>query len=91
MLSTKEHADVFRELLRKGDRLYLVPVPGHSSALPEQLAAIAKNISADLELVETYADVFAALEVAVEGEKKRAIVLCGSLYLIGHFLSSINN
>ncbi len=88
MLSTKDHADVFRELLRGGDRLYLVPVPGHSSAIPEELAAIAQSICPNLESVLTYSDLFAALEQVVKGEEN-LIVLCGSLYLIGHFFRNI--
>jgi dihydrofolate synthase/folylpolyglutamate synthase len=87
MLSTKDHADVFRELLRGGDRLYLVPVPDHSSAIPEELGAIAKDICPNLESVLTYSDLFAALEGVVKGEEN-LIVLCGSLYLIGHFFQN---
>ena len=89
MLSTKDHADVFRELLRGGDRLYLVPVPDHSSAIPEELGAIAKDICPNLESVLTYSDLFAALEGVVKGEEN-LIVLCGSLYLIGHFFRTIS-
>jgi dihydrofolate synthase/folylpolyglutamate synthase len=84
MLSTKDHADVFQELLRGGDRLYLVPVPGHSSAIPEELAAIAESICPNLESTQTYPELFAALERVVK-EEENLIVLCGSLYLIGHF------
>ena len=44
MLETKDHAGVFAELLRAGDRLHLVPVPGHLSASPDALKAIAQKI-----------------------------------------------
>ncbi|MEM0982039.1 MAG: folylpolyglutamate synthase/dihydrofolate synthase family protein, partial [Cyanobacteria bacterium P01_H01_bin.58] len=37
MLTTKDHADVFKALLRPGDRLHLVPVPDHSSMPPADL------------------------------------------------------
>jgi dihydrofolate synthase/folylpolyglutamate synthase len=43
ILSTKDHADIFKALLRTGDRLYLVPVPDHSSADPDILATLAQN------------------------------------------------
>lgn len=43
MLSTKDHTDVFKALLREGDRLFLVPVPDHSSADPEKLAVLARK------------------------------------------------
>lgn len=89
MLSTKDHADVFQELLRGGDRLYLVPVPGHSSAIPEELATVAGAICPNLESTETYPDLFAALGSAVN-HRENLIVLCGSLYLIGHFFRSIS-
>lgn len=84
MLSTKDHADIFQELLRGGDRLYLVPVPGHSSAIPQELATLAEAICPNLESIETYPDLFAALKTAVN-HPENLIVFCGSLYLIGHF------
>ena len=84
MLSTKDHADIFSALLRKGDRLYLVPVPDHSSADPEYLATLAQNICPELADCRTYPDLTAGLEAAVSPES--LLVLCGSLYLLGHFL-----
>ena len=44
MLETKDHEGVFSELLRAGDHLHLVPVPGHLSADPKELGAIAQNL-----------------------------------------------
>jgi dihydrofolate synthase/folylpolyglutamate synthase len=84
MLSTKEHADIFRALLRPGDQLYLVPVPDHSSAGPSELATLAHNIC-PLAACQTYPDLVPALETAVAAAQN-LIVLCGSLYLVGHFL-----
>ncbi|MBD1839336.1 bifunctional folylpolyglutamate synthase/dihydrofolate synthase [Coleofasciculus sp. FACHB-64] len=84
MLSTKDHADIFSALLRKGDRLYLVPVPDHSSAEPEYLATLAQNICPELADCHTYPDLTAGLEAAISPES--LLVLCGSLYLLGHFL-----
>ena len=85
MLSTKDHADVFKELLRSGDRLDLVPVPGHSSANPQELATLAKQICPDLADCRIHEDVFSALELALQKSDQDLIVLCGSLYLIGDF------
>ncbi|WP_317615840.1 folylpolyglutamate synthase/dihydrofolate synthase family protein [Phormidesmis priestleyi] len=85
MLSTKDHADVFKELLRSGDRLDLVPVPGHSSANPQELAILAKQICPDLADCRVYENVFLALELAMQKSDQNLIVLCGSLYLIGDF------
>jgi dihydrofolate synthase/folylpolyglutamate synthase len=91
MLSTKDHADVFKALLREGDRLYLVPVPDHSSADPENLAQLAKTICPTLTSCQTCSDVMAALKAATSEPGRDSplppplTVLCGSLYLIGHF------
>ncbi len=54
MLSTKDHAEIFKALLRPGDRLYLLPVPDYRSAEPEELQAIAKNICPKLTDCSTY-------------------------------------
>ncbi|NES08221.1 MAG: bifunctional folylpolyglutamate synthase/dihydrofolate synthase [Okeania sp. SIO2F4] len=81
MLSTKEHSEIFRALLRPGDRLYLVPVPGHSSADLKQLRIIAEDICTELELCQIYSHLTAALKKAMT-DSENLIVLCGSLYLL---------
>ena len=83
MLSTKDHADIFKALLRPDDELYIVPVPDHSSANPAELATLAQNIC-PLAACHTYPKLITALEAATSS--KNLIVLCGSLYLVGHFL-----
>jgi dihydrofolate synthase / folylpolyglutamate synthase len=85
MLSTKDHAEVFQALLRPGDSLYVVPVPGHSSADPNELITLASNICSDLASCQTYPNVEAGLEDALK--QKTLTVLCGSLYLIGDFFA----
>lgn len=96
MLETKEHAAVFEALLRPGDRLYLVPVPGHLSAEPESLSAIAQKICPQLAHIQTCSTLERALERALEtalplslqtqpAQAQPTTVLCGSLYLIGDF------
>lgn len=87
MLATKDHADIFRALLRPGDYLYLVPVPGHQSADPVTLAAIALNGCPQLRHCQGYKDLAAGLAAMSEGPETLRI-LCGSLYLIGDFLTS---
>jgi dihydrofolate synthase/folylpolyglutamate synthase len=88
MLSTKDHASIFQALLQAGDRLSLVPVPDHSSAEPTVLAGIAEGVCPSLEVLETFFDLDIALESAIALEEERVIVLCGSLYLVGHFLGN---
>jgi dihydrofolate synthase/folylpolyglutamate synthase len=87
MLSTKDHEDIFEALLRPDDELHLVPVPGHSSADPEELAALAIQVCPRLQNCQTHQNVFQALDVAIASQSDqdidRVTVLCGSLYLIG--------
>lgn len=87
MLSTKDHADVFRALLKDGDSLHLVPVPDHSSADPQALATLAQNICPKLSICNVHTDLDSALEAAF-APPEPLVVLCGSLYLIGNFFKS---
>ncbi len=87
ILSTKDRTDIFNALLRPGDRLYLVPVPDHSSTDPETLKAIAQTICPQLAECRTFPDLMTSLEVATSTiTLENLLVLCGSLYLVGYFL-----
>jgi dihydrofolate synthase/folylpolyglutamate synthase len=86
MLSTKEHDRVFQSLLRANDRLHLIPVPDHSSADEHELAKLAKNICPGLNTCDTHPDLSSALSTAFSSDN--LVVLCGSLYLVGHFLQN---
>jgi dihydrofolate synthase/folylpolyglutamate synthase len=96
MLSTKEHDQIFQALLRKGDRLYLVPVPDHSTAHPESLTTLAREICPALGQCQAYDDLntgltaaFAARDRAERSQLSEPLtVLCGSLYLVGYFLNT---
>jgi len=85
MLSTKDHADIFEALLRPADKLYLVPVPDHSSADPDFLAILAKNICPKIADCRSYPELDSALNQAIVSPEN-LVILCGSLYLVGHFL-----
>jgi dihydrofolate synthase/folylpolyglutamate synthase len=91
MLSTKDHEDIFRALLRSNDELSLVPVPDRSTANPDSLATLAKTVCPDLETVQTFDELFLALEAARQNQanSEKPIVLCGSLYLVGYFLKKL--
>ena len=89
ILSTKDHREIFQALLRKGDSLYLVPVPDHSSANPETLAELADSICPELSHLETCSDLFLGLKKAIQESADSQIILCGSLYLVGYFLGSL--
>ncbi|MBD2251586.1 glutamate ligase domain-containing protein [Nostoc parmelioides] len=87
MLSTKDHADIFQALLRPNDQLYLVPVPDNNSANLEVLSKLASDICPKLSTCQTFLNLLLALETAFNSTDN-LVVLCGSLYLIGHFLGS---
>lgn len=97
MIGTKDHAEVLAELLRPGDQLHLVPVPEHEPVDVEQLAAIAQQVCPKLALCQTYPDLFAGLETAIQKVKgagesptpENLIVLSGSLYLLGDFYKQL--
>ncbi|HLP89012.1 MAG TPA: folylpolyglutamate synthase/dihydrofolate synthase family protein [Nostocaceae cyanobacterium] len=87
MLATKDHADIFQELLKPGDKLYLVPVPDSNTAEPSLLAKLAGEICPELSFCSTYEDITIALDTAFTSPDD-LVVLCGSLYLLGHFLGT---
>lgn len=84
ILATKDSDDILKALLKKGDRLYLVPVPDQNSTSPAELAALASKICPELKHCQTFPDLTTALDDAVV--ENNLTVLCGSLYLVGHFL-----
>lgn len=89
MLSNKEHPAIFEALLRAGDRLYLVPVPDHNSAIPANLLILAQTICPDLASGSIYPDVETGLKAATSKPPDDLVVLCGSLYLVGNFLGQV--
>ncbi|WP_298915191.1 folylpolyglutamate synthase/dihydrofolate synthase family protein [uncultured Nostoc sp.] len=96
MFSDKDHADIFAALLQPGDRLYLVPIsiepwPGRTSTDLDYLANLAYSLCPELGDRQIYPDLFTALEAATStATTDDLIVLCGSLYLVGDFLSTTN-
>ncbi|MGK7931898.1 MAG: folylpolyglutamate synthase/dihydrofolate synthase family protein [Microcystaceae cyanobacterium] len=91
MLSTKEHREILKFLLRKGDNLYLVPVQDHSTANPKALASLAQEICPDLREVKPFKALFEALDYGFKQNDNSVIVLCGSLYLVGYFFKHIQS
>ncbi|MEG4864191.1 MULTISPECIES: bifunctional folylpolyglutamate synthase/dihydrofolate synthase [unclassified Microcoleus] len=84
ILATKDCDDILQALLKKGDRLYLVPVSDQNSSSPAELAALAQIICPKLTVCQAFPDLTTALDAAVAGDN--LTVLCGSLYLVGYFL-----
>jgi dihydrofolate synthase / folylpolyglutamate synthase len=85
MLLTKDHRDIFEALLREGDRLTLVPVPGHSSADPHALAELAQAVCPRLACCDTALTLTEGLKLLQKEASATLKVLCGSLYLVGKF------
>lgn len=87
MIANKDHADVFKALLRPGDSLYLVPVPDHIAVDLSELKTIATTVCSTLAVCDIHESVSKALTVAAAQAQTMGgtLVLCGSLYLIGHF------
>jgi dihydrofolate synthase / folylpolyglutamate synthase len=90
MIANKDHAEVFQALLRPGDSLYVVPVPEHLPVSLAELTALAQAACPTLKHCQSYPNVIAGLEAAAEAPDP-AIVLCGSLYLIGYFFKLTGN
>jgi len=86
ILSTKEQDKILKTLLRPHDTLYTVPVPDHSTTSPEQLLIIQQQVCPQLQKRFAYNSVELALEQVISAPNPTSIV-CGSLYLIGYFLS----
>lgn len=84
IIATKDSDDILKALLKKGDRLYLVPVPDQNSTPPAELAVLAQTVCPELTLCQTFLDLKTALDVAVADNN--LTVVCGSLYLVGYFL-----
>ncbi|MEL6247385.1 MAG: folylpolyglutamate synthase/dihydrofolate synthase family protein [Cyanobacteria bacterium J06626_23] len=86
MLTTKDHAAVFSALLRPDDTLHLVPVPGHLSANLPDLSDLAQSVCPQLGSVTIHPDLDSGLRAIATQRNLR--VLCGSLYLLGHFFEA---
>jgi dihydrofolate synthase / folylpolyglutamate synthase len=89
MLSTKDHGEIFEALLRPGDRLTVVPVAEHSTANPKELAELAIMICPTLDTCEIAPSLIEGLQRLGQEQRSSGYlsVLCGSLYLVGEFLS----
>lgn len=86
MLDTKDYDGILRSLLRPPDLLFLVPVTNHQSANLQTMQAIANTI------LQTPAQIFPNLQLGLEAaysnyQPSDLMILCGSLYLVGEFLT----
>ncbi|MBW4553134.1 MAG: bifunctional folylpolyglutamate synthase/dihydrofolate synthase [Aphanocapsa sp. GSE-SYN-MK-11-07L] len=78
MLGTKDHQEILQALLSahlstiKAHYLYLVPIPGHASANPEALAILAQHVCPWLASCQTYPNLSAGLEAALQAQTSGA-------------------
>jgi dihydrofolate synthase / folylpolyglutamate synthase len=87
MIAPKDHGDILTALLRSGDHLTLMPVPGHATADPQMLATLAQSVCPHLASCRTVPDLSQGLQqLSCLPDRQPFPVLCGSLYLVGHFL-----
>ncbi|MEM9770768.1 MAG: folylpolyglutamate synthase/dihydrofolate synthase family protein [Cyanobacteria bacterium P01_D01_bin.73] len=86
ILTTKDYRRVLQTILQPGDRLLTVPVPSHAGVDPLELLELGKNIRPDLEEAQSFETLAEGLDHAFLRGGDRPVILCGSLYLLGHFL-----
>jgi folylpolyglutamate synthase/dihydrofolate synthase len=79
IIASKDAQGILSTILRPQDRIITVPVPEHQTIPPMELAEISRKLIIAPPLACPSLE--AALEL-LEGNT----ILCGSLYLVGHFL-----
>lgn len=85
VLANKPAPAMVRALLAPSDRAWLVPVPEHPCWSLEALLAAAPELSGRLEASASLTEALAAATASAGG---RAVVVAGSLYLIGALIRS---
>ncbi|BBC25823.1 bifunctional folylpolyglutamate synthase/dihydrofolate synthase [Pseudanabaena sp. ABRG5-3] len=87
ILNTKDQAGILKALLAPDDLLFPVPVPSAATTSPQDLAQI---VSSMIKVKpHPYASLNLGLAEAFEDQQNDVVILCGSLYLVGEFLSQI--
>ncbi|MBC7880490.1 MAG: bifunctional folylpolyglutamate synthase/dihydrofolate synthase [Anaerolineae bacterium] len=82
ILKSKDAKTILSALIRPMDQVFTVPVPDAVCFGSEELADLAQTLGAHATPQESW-------QVALQNSPKAAIkVLCGSLYLVGDFLSA---
>lgn len=84
ILTTKDAQGILQALLKPGDRFTAVPVPGYDSIPLEMLQTSAIALGLSPHACNSVEDACTALAVPSPGYR---VVLCGSLYLLGHVFS----
>lgn len=89
ILNTKDQLGILSTLLHPDDLFFPVPVPSSATTSPQNLAEFATVILKTHS--QFYTSLELGLEAAFEDQQNDVIILCGSLYLVGEFLSKISS
>ncbi|PZO36549.1 MAG: bifunctional folylpolyglutamate synthase/dihydrofolate synthase [Pseudanabaena frigida] len=86
ILNTKDQAGILKALLHPDDLLFPVPVPNPATTSPRDLAKLVTTI------LKTPPQPYSSLELGLKAafadrRSQDIVILCGSLYLVGQFLS----
>ncbi len=86
ILNTKDQLGILKALLHPDDLLFSVPVPNPATTPPQDLAELATSILKSKP--QSYPSLELGLEAAFDDLRSQdMVILCGSLYLVGEFLS----
>ncbi|OYQ64130.1 bifunctional folylpolyglutamate synthase/dihydrofolate synthase [Pseudanabaena sp. SR411] len=87
ILNTKDQFGILKALLDRDDLLFPVPVPNTATTSPQDLSQIASSLLTVKP--HPYESLNLGLASAFEDQQNDVIILCGSLYLVGEFLSQL--
>jgi len=87
ILNTKDQFGILQALLHPDDLLFSVPVPSSATTSPQDLSQIASSIIKVKP--HPYESLNLGLEAAFDDQQNDVVILCGSLYLVGQFLSQL--
>jgi dihydrofolate synthase/folylpolyglutamate synthase len=86
ILNTKDQLGILKALLHPDDLLFSVPVPNPATTSSQDLAELATSILKSKP--QSYPSLELGLEAAFDDMRSQdMVILCGSLYLVGEFLS----
>ena len=86
ILNTKDQLGILKALLHSDDLFFSVPVPNPATTSSQDLAELATSI------LKSKPQFYPSLELGLESafndlRSQDLVILCGSLYLVGEFLS----
>jgi len=87
-LNQRPPLDFLKPLEGKVRGMRCLTIPGQENALPAEEAAVtARHLNMDVETVDSVSDAISSIMNKVQDGPSGRILICGSLYLVGHVLS----